>query len=55
LGISNSSLRICSLVEDIKTTPVIGDVGFSSITASVDEVGEFLDWISDLEASGSLH
>jgi len=41
-------------VEDRKITPVVGDVGFSSITASVEEVGESLDWISDLEISGSL-
>ena len=41
-------------MEDRKTTPVVGDVGFSSITASVEEVGEVLDWISDLETSGSL-
>jgi len=30
-------------VEDRKNTPVVGDVGFYSITASVDEVGEVLD------------
>jgi len=41
-------------VEDRKTTPVVWDVGFSSITTIVDEVGEVLDWISDLETSRSL-
>jgi len=41
-------------VEDRKTIIVLGDIGFSSIRASVDEVGEVLDWISDLETSRSL-
>ena len=54
LGTSNFYPKICSLVEDNKITPVVGDVGFSSITDSVEEVGEVLDWISDLDISGSL-
>jgi len=41
-------------MEDRKITPILGDVGFSSITTSVEEVGEVLDWISDLEILGSL-
>jgi len=36
-------------VEDRKNTLVVGDIGFSSITTLVDEVGEVVDWISDLE------
>jgi len=41
-------------MEDRKTTIVVGDVGFSFIIASVNEVGEVLDWIYDLKTSGSL-
>ena len=41
-------------MEDRKTTPAVGDIGFFPITASVDEVGEVLYWIFDLETSGSL-
>lgn len=54
LGISNSSPTICSPVGHRKITPVVGDVGFSSITALVEEVGEVLDWIANLETSRSL-
>ena len=55
LGTSNCSPKICSPMEDRKTTLVVGDVRFSSITAFVGEIGEVLDWISDLETSGSLY
>ena len=41
-------------MEDRKITPVVGDITFYSITTSIDEVGEVLDWISNLEISGSL-
>lgn len=41
-------------MEDRKITPVVRDVGFSSITASVEEVGEALGSISDLDTLGSL-
>jgi len=41
-------------VEDRKTTPVVGDARFSSMTASLDEVCDDLDWIYDLETLGSL-
>jgi len=32
-----------------KIIPVVGDVGSTSITTFVDEVGEPLDWILDLK------
>ena len=55
LGISNSSTKICSPVEVKKATPSVGDPRFSSSrTASVDEVGDPLNWISDLRTSESL-
>jgi len=38
-------------VEDRKTTLVVGDVGFYSIMALVDDIGEVLDWIYDLKTS----
>jgi len=41
-------------VEDMMITPVVGDEGSSSITTPAEKVGEVLDWISDLEISGSL-
>jgi len=42
-------------VEVKKATPSVGDPRFSSSrTALVDEVGDPLNWISDLRTSGSL-
>ena len=55
LGIYNSSAKIFSPVEVKKVTPYVGDLGSSSSkTASVDEVGDPPNWISDLRTSGSL-
>ena len=55
LGILNSSTKIYSPMEVKKATPSVGDRIFSSSrTASVDEVGDPLDWISDLRTSGGL-
>ena len=40
----------------MKITLVVGDMGSSSsIMDYVDEVGEPLDWISDLKTSGRLY
>lgn len=52
LGTSSSYPRSCSHVEERKITAFVGDVG-SSTTTSI-EVGESLDWISDLCTLGSL-
>ena len=55
LGISNSSAKMCSPVEVKKVTPFVGDLGSSSSkTASVDEVGDPPNWISDHRTSGNL-
>lgn len=55
LGILNSSTKICSLVELKKATPSIGDPRLSSSrAASVDEVGDPLNWIYNLITSGGI-
>ena len=49
IGISNSSAKMCSLVDVKKVTPSVGDLGSSSSkTASVDEVGDPPTWIYNL-------
>ena len=55
LGILNSSTKICSPVEVKSATPYVRYPRFSSSrTASVDKVGNCLDWIYHLRNSRCL-